>query len=371
MATRRAGRSDDFFRLIPGRAVAVFLAGVFCVFAPMGLLTVSDLEPARPASHVVLLMLVSGCIAVSWAATFTVSRWFAIGIVVFTATMVLLPNGSRFGLDLARPQFSLTSFVVIASIVAGYVLFVVFISGRGRSTLRMMTELSLARDIHDTLVPTLAMSRERLELLGASTPSTEMGGDLVDVVEHDGVTDVFLADVSGHGVRAGVVMGMVKSALRMALGSGSSLAELPAQLNDVLEATTSAELYATFAAVRIAPDGEAEYVLAGHHHITHVTAGGEVRRLGERSFPLGLFAGRTYEPRSTTLGPGDLLAIYTDGLNETADEADEELGHEPIERVLAARRDAPLEEIRDAVLAVVETHGRHDDDRTLLLVRMR
>lgn len=371
--TVRRPTTDNFFLLIPRRSIVVFHLAVLFIFAPVGLLFVSALIPQRPWLPFGVSLLVSGLIAVSWAATFTLSRWFVIGIVAATAAMFLLNTLLR-NTPLGVPQaaLSLQSLALVTSIVAGYVLFVVFINGQGRTTLRLMTEMSLARGIHDTLVPAIDFSNDRLEALGVSAPSAEMGGDLIDVVDHGEATDLFLVDVSGHGVRAGVVMGMVKSATRMALRRVPDLATLLGDLNDVLEATTSAELYATLAGLRIDRAGRAEYALAGHSAIVHHRAAtGETRRLGDRSFPLGMFAGQRYRTRTVELVAGDLLAVYTDGLNETADAADVELGHEAIERTVAALAGGPLAEIRRAVFDLVEAHGLQNDDRSLLLVRFR
>ncbi len=77
--------------------------------------------------------------------------------------------------------------------------------------------MRLARQIHETLVPPIDYEDERIEVFGLSRASAAMGGDLVDLVHRDGSLDVYLADVSGHGVRAGVVMGMLKAAIRMRL----------------------------------------------------------------------------------------------------------------------------------------------------------
>ena len=375
----RPVRMDDFFLKMPRRAIVVFHAAVFCIFAPVGLLFVSSLDPQRGWLPVFVNLVVSGLIAVSWAATFTVSRWFIAAIVFFNLLMMALNTAladSPIGIGGAAP--SLLGFGLIAAIVLGYSLFVAFISGQGRTTVRLMTEMSLARTIHDTLVPALRFANERIEAVGLSFPSTEMGGDLIDVIERDACTDLFVADVSGHGVKAGVVMGMVKSAIRMGLcrpvpGPGhGDLSDLLRDLNSVLESTTSAELYATLAALRIDRDGGLQYALAGHHHIVHIpAAGSEVRRLGERAYPLGLLDDRTYETRAVALGAGDLLAIYTDGLNETTDASERELGHEPIESLLVRLAARPLDEIRDAVFALVARHGAQADDRTLLLVRFR
>ena len=247
-----------------------------------------------------------------------------------------------------------------------------FINGQGKTTVRLMAEMSLARNIHDTLVPPVSFTNDRIEALGFSCPSTEVGGDLIDVVDHGEITDLFLADVAGHGLGAGVVMAMVKSSIRMGLRKHEGLSELLGDLNEVLASTTSPELYATLACLRIDPAGRVEYALAGHHHIAHYRASAsELRRLGHRNFPLGLFDGRTYSTDTFAPEPGDLLAIYTDGLNETTDASDVELGHEAIERALADLAARPLGEIRQAVFDLVETHGEQSDDRTLLLVRFR
>lgn len=245
-----------------------------------------------------------------------------------------------------------------------------FIDGQGKTTLHLMAEMSLARNIHDTLVSPVYFTNDRIEALGSSVPSTGMGGDLIDLVDHDEITDLFLADVSGHGVGAGIVMAMLKASIRMGLRRREDLSELLGNLNEVLENTTSSELYATLACLRVERNGRVEYALAGHHHIAHYRAStSELRRLAHRNFPLGLLDGRTYGTATVTPEPGDLLAVYTDGLNETSDAFGAELGHQAIERTVTALAGLPLGEIRRDVFDLAERHGEQSDDRTLLLVR--
>ena len=368
-----ASRADDFFSIVPRAAVLAFFAAVFFTFAPLNLLLSSSFEQQRSLGTVIWAGVISGLLAVSWAATFTLSRWFIVGIVLFTLAIVAFSGPLRLSpLGFGAGRTSLASVGVVLSVVAGYVLFVVFISGQGRRTVRLLTEMSLAREIHSTLVPPLRHHARGIEALGLSRASTEMGGDLVDVITGDTTTDLFLADVSGHGVRAGVVMGMLKSALRMGLAEQRELDELAGSLNDVIEATTSAALYATVAAVRIEPEsGSGRYLLAGHHPILCLrAASGLIERLGDRAMPLGMMAGTTYQARPFQVAPGDLLAIYTDGLNETADDAERELGHEAIEQCLKRHADRSLEEIQQALFGLAENHGPQVDDRSLLLVRI-
>ena len=146
---------------------------------------------------------------------------YMIDVTGFFACLIAMSRGGR-PMDTLP---SLAGLAVIAAIAFGYVLFVVFISRRGREAVRLMTEVALAQEIHASLVPALQHADDRLQVDASSTASGEMGGDLVDMVERGATTDLVLADVSGHGVKAGVVMGMVKAALRMAQRDERGLAK--------------------------------------------------------------------------------------------------------------------------------------------------
>lgn len=366
-------RPTDFFTMIPQRSVVIFLSAVFFIFAPLSILLVSSFEQDRPPGAFLFLMFISGALAVSWAATFTISRKFVVGIVVFTVGMSLFSGPFRqTAVGMQQGVLSWEGVGSVLIIVVGYTLFIVFISGQGRTTMRLMTEMALAQDIHDTLVPAIEFESERLKAHGVSLASSEMGGDLIDLVDHQDATDLFLVDVAGHGVKAGVVMGMIKSALRMGLGRRGSLGELTGEINDVLDRTTSPELYATLAGLRIDPAARrVECVLAGHHHLLHYRAATrEMDHIAIRNFPVGMMAQQTFTTRTIDAGPGDLFVLYTDGLNETENAAGEELGHDAIEQTITGLSDRPLEEIRRAVFDLVESHGPQVDDRTLLLSRL-
>jgi hypothetical protein len=373
MPGSRASRSTRFFELVPPRAALVFFAAIFFVFSPVNLLLTSSFQPSGSLAGSMLLAFLSGALAVCWAATFTLSRRFAFGIVAFMVAVILLSGPLAepvLGLRPAPP--SLAGLAVVGAIALGYVLFIVFINGQGRTTLRLMTEMALAQRIHASLVPALQRSDDRLEVDGASFASTEMGGDLVDMVDHGATTDLVLADVSGHGVKAGVVMGMVKSAIRMGLRDDRGLQRLACDLNEVLDQTTNPEMYATMVLLRIHhAERRLECLLAGHSQVLHHRRGASAAaRIGEGGFPVGLLAGRDYASVSLAVEPGDLIAAWTDGLDETVNEADQELGREAIERAIVERAERPLAEIRSAVFELARAHGLQRDDRSLLLLRV-
>jgi serine phosphatase RsbU (regulator of sigma subunit) len=103
---------------------------------------------------------------------------------------------------------------IVMSLVA-YASFTAVLRLEGERSIGAHTEIRLAREIHTALVPLMAGRVAGLEWYGVSHPSGEVGGDLVDVVsDASGTWTACVADVSGHGVAAGVLMGMFKTALR-------------------------------------------------------------------------------------------------------------------------------------------------------------
>ncbi len=106
---------------------------------------------------------------------------------------------------------------ILVSMGLGSRLLTLFAGTEGLVMMRMQTELFLAHGIQATLVPTVSFQNANFEVYGKSIPSTEMGGDLIDVIESNGSLLAYVADVSGHGLAAGQLMGMLKTAMRLAV----------------------------------------------------------------------------------------------------------------------------------------------------------
>jgi serine phosphatase RsbU (regulator of sigma subunit) len=248
---------------------------------------------------------------------------------------------------------------------------VVFAGTQGIKHVRTRTELELAEKLQQTLAPPLAARNAAYEVRGKSAPSSQMGGDLLDCREDRESIACYLADVSGHGIHAGVFMGMAKSSVRTALLRPGPLEQLLADLNQVLfEIKAESPTYATFACVRCGEGGQIEYALAGHGPILHYQARTKnVAFLVMEQFPLGLFAGAKFESRMARLEPGDILALLTDGLPEVADAKDEQFGLERIGGILTEYGEHPLDELIERVFETARRHGRQNDDETLILVR--
>jgi serine phosphatase RsbU (regulator of sigma subunit) len=231
--------------------------------------------------------------------------------------------------------------------------------------------VAFARVMQSTLVPPVAYRDARAEAYGRTVPHAAVGGDLVDLVTSASDVIAYVADVSGHGASAGVLMGMLKTAVRYGLMFGQHLPALLEGINRVLPSVKDPAMYATFAGLRLDEASEMEYIIAGNVPLLHYRQSRkDVVRRSMVQFPLGLFPAANYSSGRVNCQAGDLFAIFTDGLVETRDAREEEFGLQRMENVLCKFAGRPLVEIYDAALDAVRRHGEQADDRTLMLVRV-
>ncbi len=246
-----------------------------------------------------------------------------------------------------------------------------FVTTEGLDSLRMQTELSLAHDIQATLVPTISFQNAAFEIYGKSLPSAEMGGDLIDVIESNGNLLVYVADVSGHGLAAGQLMGMLKAAVRVSLQFRQPPTALLESADRVLPAVKKLDMYATVALLQFDGSAQAEYALAGHVPIVHYhNRSRDTTTLSMEQFPLGLIPGGYYASRRVSYSPRDLFLMVTDGISEVPNTQDEEFGLERLEQLLTQHAAEPLPEIWERIMERVRQHGLQQDDQTLLLIRV-
>jgi hypothetical protein len=255
--------------------------------------------------------------------------------------------------------------------IVGYRVLVDFVLTEGIATVRMQTELALAHGIQATLVPTLSFRVDRFEVYGQSIPSTEMGGDLIDAVESDGTLLTYVADISGHGLAAGQLMGMLKTAIRVSLQFRQQPTAVLESADRVLPTVKEPNMYATLALLYFDGSSEAEYSLAGHPPILHYRAPtGEIARLAMEQFPLGLIPGGRYTSQRVTYSPQDLFLMMTDGISEVPNANDEEFGLDRLELLLGNNAGQPLPQLWQLIMGEVKRHGAQQDDQTLLLLRV-
>ncbi len=351
---------------------------------PVLLMTVPQ-TPFAPA-YVLVSGVAGGLISVGWAATFVFRRFAWLLFIV--PSSAILPWGmslalARAGVAMAVPESAAVAHRLaytttgIISIVVGYVVLVKVIRQFDRVGARSRAELDVARKMHELIVPLIETRTRRAEIYSRSEPSSEMGGDLIDVVIREGGSevDLFLADVSGHGVGAGIVMGMLKASIRTRLLAGGDLGTILTDVNRITYELTKPEMFATLACLRLTPDGMVRFALAGHLPIFHFSALDQSwRTVDNEHLPLGVEEVERFGFGSFAARPHDVLAIFSDGLVEVRDERGREFGLNGMAEALQeAVRVAPARELKDVYQSVmdrVRSFGPSADDQTLLLVRV-
>ena len=281
MSTRKS-----FLKTVPWKSVLGFHLGVFLIFSTVGL--ASDIaEMGRtPTLRFVLSVFISGLFPVFYAYTGFVLRkqfWKAT-VPIFAVHFVLinvivrwlpgLPQPAQMGtaeIAWLQKRLSLDALAIMIAVGLGYGCFLYATVTEGRRYFRVHAEMELATEIHRVIVPPIEAKMGDYEFYGRSVPSGEVGGDLIDLVGLEENWVAYVADVSGHGVAPGVVMGMVKSAARMLLSLGKDSVHLMARLNEVVYPLKRPDMFVTFCFVAKCGDG-LRVGLAGHPAILKFSA---------------------------------------------------------------------------------------------------
>ena len=242
---------------------------------------------------------------------------------------------------------------------------------------RLEEEMRLAKGIQQGLLPQTIPTLPGIEVAAFNRPSREVGGDYFDVVrldDHRLLTMV--ADVTGKGIPASLLMANLQACLRVMLPMELTLKEVTAHMNRVICDNTSASTFITsFAGIADVRDGAYRYVNAGHNPPMHLKANGAVELLEKGGLLLGVMKGMPYEQGTARLEAGDVLALFTDGVTEAMSPDEEEYGEARLEACLKAHREASAQAILDAVYADVRrfTHdpASLSDDLTMIVLKVR
>jgi sigma-B regulation protein RsbU (phosphoserine phosphatase) len=246
---------------------------------------------------------------------------------------------------------------------------------------QLETQMEIARQVQSNLLPPLEAFPPEVDLAALCLPASLVGGDFYDVVRLTAGRVAFLVgDVSGHGMPAALLMGLLHGAMSsMPWGISDEPPERGAErLNLLLLAKSSGERFASLAWCAYDPEVRVlRYLNAGHPPPLRFrpTASGavEVDRLKEGGPVLGLLVDAVYRTVAVEAEPGETVALFSDGLVDAIDSRGEDFGEERLIRAIRRRLDLPARAICDAVFAELhEFTGRRpaDDDQTLLVVRL-
>jgi len=367
-----------YWQALPLRRMASMALGVFCAFG--GLSFFIDLVnwtylPEWAVLGVGVLIGVNGVIffLIINRRNFMLVPVLAVLAIAAISAPRWLPHGSgSLSPDETRQRILFDAAGMLAAGILGYRFFLRFMDTEGMELARIRTELDLAHGIQQTLVPPIRHSTGAFEVYGVTLPCENVGGDLVDLIPAGDGWLACLADVSGHGIPAGVLMANLKTALRLGCSQGQPLPIVLEAANRVLPAVKQPEMYATLACLFFRDGHEVEYSLAGHPPVLHyraATAGIERHTMSQ--FPLGLMPAPGYESARVSCEPGDLFVLVSDGIVEAVDTTGVEFGLEGVGRVIGTFADKRLEQISNALFGFLKTFGPPADDQSILLVRAR
>jgi phosphoserine phosphatase RsbU/P len=239
---------------------------------------------------------------------------------------------------------------------------------------RIDHQLAIARDVQFALLPACDPVVPGFDIGGINIPTWEIGGDYFDYLpEPDGRLAIALADVSGKGVPAALLMATFRAALRVQRQIDAGVGPTVDGLNRVLLDSMDASRFVTAVyGVLASGTGAFDYVNCGHNPPLLLRAGGGCELLPGGGPVLGMWDSAQFTARTATLDPGDTLVLYTDGVVEVADGDDRQFGVERLEQVVRAHSSGPVHDALDAVIGATRAFsGRpaFDDDFTLVLVR--
>jgi serine phosphatase RsbU (regulator of sigma subunit) len=239
-------------------------------------------------------------------------------------------------------------------------------------------ELKLAARIQADLFPAELPRVDGYDLAARNRPARKCGGDYYDALPLPrlGGNGLLLcvADVSGKGLPAALVMSNMQATLRALIGRTASLAELAGHASALLYAATPPEKYVTAALVELAPStGWVTFVGAGHLDNLVLRASGATVPLVSTGTPLGLLPLEApYGEGMDRLHPGDALVLFSDGVTEAQNADDEEFGEERLQAILRDARGLPATVVIDRVFEAIDEFAGSApqfDDITMLVVR--
>ncbi|MBV8810117.1 MAG: PP2C family protein-serine/threonine phosphatase [Acidobacteriaceae bacterium] len=236
-------------------------------------------------------------------------------------------------------------------------------------------ELEQAAQIQRRLLPTGAPEIAGLDLAGYNAPCRTVGGDYYDFIPYsDGRVALFIADVSGKGLGAALLMSSLQARVQVLFEDSGRLAAKICRLNRSIAANCPDNCFITFFAAVFDPaSNELTYCNAGHNAPLLLHANGEVESLGATDLPLGIKRNGIFEESSRRLERGDVLVLYSDGVTEARrPDTDQEFGEQRLIAVVQGKRNEPSVRLVEAINAELLSFTQGAlaaDDVTLVVAR--
>ncbi|MGD1010317.1 MAG: SpoIIE family protein phosphatase [Candidatus Aminicenantales bacterium] len=241
---------------------------------------------------------------------------------------------------------------------------------------RLDQEMKTAAVIQKNFLPKNDPVFDPYEISGSMRACRHVGGDYYDFIPVDPARlGLVVADVSGMGVSAALLMASLRASLHAEIPVTKDLALLAAKLNDFVHMSSDSHSFISFFFGFLDRQaGEVAYVNAGHNPPLIVNPAAGARYLESTGFCLGMFPSVSFEIRTTRLEPGEILCLFTDGIVEHVNGEKEQFGEDRLAAKIRESAGLPAREIIDRIYDEVISFAGCDestDDMTLVIVRRK
>lgn len=234
-------------------------------------------------------------------------------------------------------------------------------------------DLQIARRVQEALVPPASFRAPRIEIRAAYIPSDALSGDFYDYFLHENMMYLFVADVSGHGLPAAILVSLLKSYIHTEADPNTRLSDLMSRLNDFLFSVSLPTQFATAQLFRIDAEGNLCYANAAHPpFLLFRRIGNKTAVLEDPSPLLGALPHMAYDEHPLKIDSGDTLFMYTDGLTDRRNDAGEFYSIDRVSALLEKNGDAELNAIYEAIYSDVTSFSSTDefkDDIAFIVTR--
>ena len=240
---------------------------------------------------------------------------------------------------------------------------------------RIDDELSLARQVIDQLLPKSTPLFPGFDLYAVNIPVAAVGGDYYDYLQvFDERLGLMIADVSGKGMPAALVMATFRAYIHAMVSSELAMRAMFSKVNKLLRASTAANMFITcFYGVIDPVASRIMYINAGHHPPMLLSKDGTRQLLGASGTALGILNNVKYSEQIIDFYPGDILVMYTDGVTEAVNAKEEEYGLDRLARLVEENAHLRAYQICDKVVEDVTAYSAEGlkDDLTISILKVR
>ena len=265
--------------------------------------------------------------------------------------------------------------ILVIGFSYGAIIFNEFVSERFQKQL-MENELDIASQIQQSLLPKKIPQKEGLDIGAKAQAAKHVGGDLYDLIDlGEDKVGVMIGDVSGKGVPAAIFMGRILGEFRSEVPSGKRPSEIVSVINNTVAKEEVSSMFVTLLYLEInLKEKTIAYSNGGHNPILYRPASdGKFRRLkGEEGVPVGIMEDMPFSEEAFSFKRGDIIVLFTDGINEARNKSGEEFGMDRLEKYVSDNYKMAAQELTEQLVEAVKKFFKgvpQHDDITLIILK--